>query len=322
MTTTTATPEKKEGMQEEEVTIGKQLFPDAYGQPEATPPVTEPKENAKEEGAIIPTPEPSVTPPAPPVEATPPPVTIDYLDLEAVKGKKAKLKVDGKEIEVPAEELIRNYQTWQHLSRVGQVLGEQKKSIKEELARLEQLRQPTQAQEEVNSWKEVVDPYIRPVNAEVEALKVQVTNLNEALRPTVIKSNVDRTDEMLKVKGLTDFKEYYPRIQNFILENIPPDQLHQFDNQDTFVALYHEMKLEDMVKAPAKSISKTPIVPVPTVPSSNIVPPIESSNASTNIETTSAIDKKIEVATAKAMASASSWDWAEVLRLRGEKATS
>jgi len=302
---------EKEATSEKEMpepTIGEQLFPGAYEQPkEETPEPTKPAENAKEEGAEIPV-------PAPTVEA--PPLTDNYLDTELLKGKKAKLKVDGQEIEVPAEELIRNYQTWQHLSRVGQKIGEQKRELNEEIARLEQLQQPPQQTQVDESWGEVVNPFIKPVNSKIVELEATVKNLNEALRPTLIKSNVDRTDELMKSRGLTDFKDYYPKIQNFLLENVAPEKLHEFDNQDTFIALYQEMKLQDIVNVQAK----TPVIPQPVVSAKpKPIPKVESSNASTNTEITSAIDKKLEAATEKAKASNSSWDWAEVFRLRDEK---
>ena len=296
-----ATPTEK-GMPEEEPTISKQLFPEVYEQPqeitpaqEITPVETKPSVNAKVEGAVVES-QSEITPA--PVEAQPS-LTDDYLDIEAVKGKKVKLKVDGQEMEVPFEELVKNHQTWQHLSRVGRVVGEQRKSLVEERAELERLRR-SQAEDYL-----VTD--VPSVNDEVVALKAEVVNLRSAIQPTLAQMTLERADSDLKHRGLNDFKSYVPKIREFILANVPAERQGMYDNIETFVSMYQEMKLDDMIRTqPSKPSAATP----------KIVPPIESASAPTNVQATSQLKKDYEAAYKRAQESGDVRLWGEAIKLK------
>lgn len=301
-----ATPTEK-GMPEEEPTISKQLFPEVYEQPqeitpaqEITPVETKPSVNAKVEGAVVES-QSEITPA--PVEAQPS-LTDDYLDIEAVKGKKVKLKVDGQEMEVPFEELVKNHQTWQHLSRVGRVVGEQRKSLVEERAELERLRR-SQAEDYL-----VTD--VPSVNDEVVALKAEVVNLRSAIQPTLAQMTLERADSDLKHRGLNDFKSYVPKIREFILANVPAERQGMYDNIETFVSMYQEMKLDDMVRS--SSTPTPPVKPLATTP--KIVPPIESASAPTNVQATSQLKKDYEAAYKRAQESGDVRLWGEAIKLK------
>ena len=301
-----ATPTEK-GMPEEEPTISKQLFPEVYEQPqeitpaqEITPVETKPSVNAKVEGAVVES-QSEITPA--PVEAQPS-LTDDYLDIEAVKGKKVKLKVDGQEMEVPFEELVKNHQTWQHLSRVGRVVGEQRKSLVEERAELERLRR-SQAEDYL-----VTD--VPSVNDEVVALKAEVVNLRSAIQPTLAQMTLERADSDLKHRCLNDFKSYVPKIREFILANVPAERQGMYVNIETFVFMYQDMKLDDMVRS--SSTPTPPVKPLATTP--KIVPPIESASAPTNVQATSQLKKDYEAAYKRAQESGDVRLWGEAIKLK------
>ena len=305
-----ATPTEK-GMPEEEPTISKQLFPEVYEQPqeitpaqEITPVETKPSVNAKVEGAVVES-QSEITPA--PVEAQPS-LTDDYLDIEAVKGKKVKLKVDGQEMEVPFEELVKNHQTWQHLSRVGRVVGEQRKSLVEERAELERLRRSQQT-ENGNDLELLNDT---PPNSEVVELKAELASLRSAIQPTLVQMTLERADSDLKHRGLNDFKSYVPKIREFILANVPAERQGMYDNIETFVSMYQEMKLDDMVRS--SSTPTPPVKPLATTP--KIVPPIESASAPTNVKATSQLKKDYEAAYNRAQESGDVRLWGEAIRLK------
>ena len=300
-----ATPVEK-GMPEEEPTIGKQLFPEAYEPPQdITPAESKPDEIAKVEDEVVNP--PKVEAATPSVEAQPPQAD-DYLDIEAVKGKKVKLKVDGQEMEVPFEELVKNHQTWQHLSRVGRVVGEQRKSLVEERAELERLRRSQQT-ENGNDLELLNDT---PPNSEVVELKAELASLRSAIQPTLVQMTLERADSDLKHRGLNDFKSYVPKIREFILANVPAERQGMYDNIETFVSMYQEMKLDDMVRS--SSTPTPPVKPLATTP--KIVPPIESASAPTNVQATSQLKKDYEAAYNRAQESGDVRLWGEAIRLK------
>lgn len=94
--------------------------------------------------------EPPVEPPAPPPAAPEPkpavpaaaaePKAPEYLDLSQISGKLVKLKVDGVEMDVPAEEVFKNHQLDRHLTQRGQSLAEQERVLKEMQGELTKLK--------------------------------------------------------------------------------------------------------------------------------------------------------------------------------------
>lgn len=289
-----------EGEQKVEQTTTEKLFPDLVKS--ATP--LPAQENAQVEGAEI---KPEVQPPV----ATEP-QTVDYLDSQAMS-KKVKTKVDGIEGEATIEELIRGYQTAQHLSRIGQKIGEERRAIREEIGRLEQLRQPaTQAEQpQAGQYDEIVMPYITPVIQENMRLRQAVDSLSVSLQPLAYQQNLDKIDADLKKDGKTDFKTYLPQIEAKIL-SMPQEQAVMYDTEIGFKLLYQEMKMNDLAKKPS----------IPDVRPKAPIVPIESATQPTNTTTKSALVKEYNEAVRRAKESSSSEDWGRVIQLKEEMAKS
>ena len=101
--------------------------------------------------------------PVKPVEVKP--SEDEALTLDSLKGKKVKVKIDGVEKVVNAEDLWKGYQTDQHLSQKGQKIGEDLRALAVERARLATLQTPPPKVEVPailadNPWAEEMKPFV------------------------------------------------------------------------------------------------------------------------------------------------------------------
>ena len=117
------------------VMIGAKLFPEEFAPTQET---LGPEPDTEEAPAQEPAPETDPVKEAPPAVEPPEPAQVptapalpEILDLSALQGKKLRVKVDGQEMEVPAEDFVKNYQLELHLNRKGQALNEQRRAIEE-----------------------------------------------------------------------------------------------------------------------------------------------------------------------------------------------
>ena len=195
----------------------EQLFPDFFvgegdqrqitmQRQEMPPPPEKPAEPPKPA-------EPEV-PPAEPAAKGP-----EYLDLSQISGKLVKVKVDGVETDVPAEELVKNYQLDRHLTQRGQSLAAKEKELKQANDEL------LAAQREAAEAPPPPAGTTSKPDTRVEAALKKVAELEAAIKPVVTKEKVDagleRLDRMVRANlGFEDFKAKIPEVRAEIAKQV------------------------------------------------------------------------------------------------------
>lgn len=241
----------------------------------------------------------------------------EVISLDVLKGKKVKVKIDGEERIVNAEDVWKGYQTDQHLTKKGQTLGEERRKLLDERRQLEELKSSLLAKqqevkkpvpEEVEAWKDTIDPFISPVNQRVEQLEQVLSQMREVVRPVQYENNLKQLDSTFKKDGFDDFRDYVPRIEEAIYK-MPEGQQRSYDSWEGYRALYMEMKLKDMksqtsVSARPVSSDERPIPPVAVESGSSAKSPVD-------------VDAQYNKAFERATKSGRTEDWMEVVALKG-----
>ena len=237
----------------------------------------------------------------------------DFLDTEQIGNKKVRVKVDGVEMDVTFKDLMRGYQTEQHLTKKGQKLGEKERSLKEiEQSLVTRVSTPQTIipSGEPDPIAEVVNPYVTPLKQEIADLKKTVTELKGATQPLEYQQNLKRVDNYLKGKGYEDFMQYVPEIEQIIL-GLPVEEQVEYDNPLSFMNLYKDFKIRDLKKQPKDAKPLPDERPKPKVSEIKV----ESSTGS--IVTTDEKAVKDKSLFDKAVESGKTEDWIRVLNHRG-----
>lgn len=269
-------PVVQEPVEEKEPTTSERLFPDLFNPASEPAPVDE--EKAEPEPAPAepeaPTPDPGTEPPSAVPEPEPHKTVEDILDIAAFQGKKVRVKVDGEEMEVPAETLIKNFQLESHLTRKGQQLGEQKRAL-EELRKELLEKTNTDASAVEDAIDEGESPQVvKKLQEQLDATRKQLAEVSAVVSPILFQRNVDALDNQVKqTLGFDDFKTYVPKIQKFIREQMrdpehpTPQEVAMFDTPQFYLSKYQEMKLRELSKPPAP-----PPLPPTTAPAAPAAP--------------------------------------------------
>jgi hypothetical protein len=227
--------------------------PPPANEPPAEPP-TEPPQEPPAEPATPPAGPPPETQPPPP-EPAPQPTAEEFIDLEKLQSRKVKTVIDGEERVVSLADVVRNYQTDQHLGRVGHMIGEQRRQLAEERRQLESMRPssptPQRQRDPYDGADESqADPRIEKMMRENESLRHQVSQMMTALQPTMFETARSRVDNELKSQGFTDFLDYIPKIDAHVAGVKDENLFRYYNTPEGAKALYFQMKARDLTKAP------------------------------------------------------------------------
>lgn len=258
---------------------------------------------------------PQEKPAAAPAPVAKPEVKADeVIDLEALKGKKVKIIVGGKEEVVPAEDAFRRLQLDSHLTKKAQTLDQREHELNErEKANRTQPAAPKPPAPEDDSIL-ADDPLVKKLVGRLDVLESENKVLRQVTLKTVFEENMAQIGRKLKDQfGFDDFPEYRPRLEQAFRDLSPADQARA-DNEHWWTGKYQELKLKDMsavaTKPPAPA---APVVRLEGVPMEGI-----DGGQGGRSPALDDWDSKYRAAFDKAKASGNSDDWKEVMRLKRE----
>lgn len=202
------------------------------------------------------------TPKAEPQGQIPPtqtPTTPIYLSETELKGKMVKLKVDGIEQDVPADQLVKLTQLERHSNA-------QLMKLAEERAALERDRASFMAQRMPPDPKPVKQEPAVKKSAEVEALEARLMQMegilaqqNETLRPAIQEAGIKRVEQLAKERlGSDDFRSYFDKVREIAISRAQeaiahgrPQDARMYDSDSFYFEQYKEMKLKDLLSKPS-----------------------------------------------------------------------
>lgn len=204
----------------------------------------------------------------------------EVIDLSALAGKMVKIKVDGKDEVVTAEEAFRRVQLDAHLTQKAQELAAKEKSIAErEIA----LKTPTPAAPPAAPSvldKSILmdDPAVQKLFKDSADMAAEIARLNAAAAPMKHAQNMGVIDADLKSKGFDDFEKFRPQLEQKF-NSATPEQRAGMDNANWWEGEYQTLKLRELMgKGPAPA---APVVPPVTRPAGGAMPDIAGGGGST-----------------------------------------
>lgn len=306
-------------------TMTEKLFPDFFVDGEIT---TQRQDISPEAAAdeASEAPKPDVKPETKPEAKGP-----EYLDLTQISGKMVKVKVDGVEMDVPAEDVIKNYQLDRHLTQRGQSLSEKEKELNGLKDTLNEIKAEVLAAPKPGEAPAIPD-------ARIESISKKIEEIESAIRPVVTKEavekGIERLDQAVRENlGYEDFRAKIPEIQAEISKNFKDprkpteEELAKFDTLAMWYQGFQTVKLRELRGKPAEST--LPPKPAPKVPAGPVLdkkpvrPPVaveEAGGASVGGENqTSAWKVQHDAAVKYARESGADEAWQAVFRLKREK---
>jgi hypothetical protein len=189
------------------------------------------------------------------------PTTPVYIKPEDMAGKMAKLKVDGVEQDVPAEDLFKVKQLERHSISQLEMLAKER-------AQFERERQEFLARQTVTKEPEKKEPPVKvtPEMERIAALEAQIKQLNDSTLPARQEAAIKQIEKMAKDKlGTDDFRSYFDKIRDIaVTEGLKAraagdvNAVQFFDSPQFYYQQYQEMKLRDlMTKPPASQVPAT-----------------------------------------------------------------
>lgn len=257
---------------------------------------------------------PAAAAPTEPAKAAPAPVTTqaEVLDFSALAGKKIKMVVDGKEELVSAEDALRRLQLDSHLTQKASALSEKERDIVE---REKNLRRPPVEKPAAPEEESILsdDPMVKKLLARQDALEKELEGHRVVVAKQRYVEGIDRLANHVKTTlGADDFRTYLPKIEDWY-KSLPADQQRLADNDQAFLGKYQELKIKDLVSG-----SHAAVAPVKTLERPSASPmKIEGAEGAARVQLDD-WDTRYVAALAKAKASGSEEDWAEVMVLKRE----
>jgi hypothetical protein len=234
-----------------------------------------------------------------------PPVTEPkYLTPEEFGDQMVKVKIDGVEREVPFRDVVRGYQTDQHLSQKGNKIAQERQTLEEIRRSIAQPQTTSSPTTEVDPLTEILQPYIKPFQDKIQSLESMIAEVSVITGPAKYQANLQKVDARMKGEGFDDFMTYVPKIEDFI-RSLPEDEQLAYDNPLAFIDLYKTQKLKDQLskKEPVKHADQRPTPPVTKIEPSSGTP---TGTDNWQGEYNTAFNKAKKTG-----------DWTEVLRLKG-----
>jgi hypothetical protein len=205
----------------------------------------------------------------PPTQA---PTVPTYLKPEELAGKMVKLKVDGIEQDVPADQLVKLNQLERHSNSLLMKVAQERAQLERE--RQEILSRPVP---EIPNGKvsepQKKAPEIEALEAKMAAMEAQIAQERALMLPQIQEAGIKRVEQMVKERtGFDDYRAYHDKVK---AEAVPEAAKAQaagdinaarfFDSDTFYYQKYQELKLKDLaakVNAP---------VPPPTIPNAPVL---------------------------------------------------
>jgi hypothetical protein len=167
--------------------------------------------------------------------------------------KTYKVKVDGIEMEVNEEELVKGYQTQKALSQRGQKLAEERREF--EMSKSNpvpdtQIPKPDEPLLDGDEayYKEFISPYVNPLKEQIKDLTNQLEEIQSEMRPTRYNTVMEEIDREMKEAGFDDFKEKQAEIENTV-HLMSPERQGVYNNKDGYISIFKSMKLDELKNA-------------------------------------------------------------------------
>lgn len=281
--------------------------------------------------------------PAPATPAAPAPTPGSILDLSKLPpNTMVRMKVDGVEMDVPAEVAVKNLQLERHLNLKSQRL-EAERAAWEEERRKQQTPALVTNTPPAPSAEPGKAPPAGAEAARIASLEAQLAAVQAQIAPQVFQEGLKRLDTYVRGQlGADDFMTYAPKIREFVDGEMAKPEVRnnaaavqQLDSQAFWYGKYQEMKLKDMMagRAPSPAPAPHPVNPVvaPVVippgttavldRNGNVVPiPVIESSTGVPSRTTPEADwqTRYQTAFAKAKETGKNEDWQDVFRIKRE----
>lgn len=286
------------------------LFPDMVGTEK--PGAPQKPEDLKETSAPA-TPAPEAAKPAAPA---PEPAKAEVLDLDALKGKKIKMVVDGKEELVSAEDALRRLQLDSHLTQKAQRLDAKEQEIVEKEKALKKPQEPAKPADPEEESILSDDPLVKKLLRRLDAQEKELESHRAVIVKQQYTEGVERLANHVKATlGADDFKTYLPKIEDWF-RSLPPEQRQAADNDQAFLSKYQELKLKDLISGSHAAVA--PVKPAAPVERPASVPmKVEGAEGAARVQLDD-WDIRLKAALDKAKLSGSDDDWADVVALKRE----
>lgn len=198
-----------------------------------------------------------------------PPAPI-YLNESELKGKMVKLKVDGIEQDVPADQLLKLNQLERHSNAQLMKLAEERAALERDRATF--LSQRTQTTPEQKPTKQ--EPAVKK-SVEVEALEArlaqmeaQIVQQNETLRPAIQEAGIKRVEQLAKDKlGADDFRFYFDKVREVAMAKAQDalsrgnqNEARMYDSDSFYYETYKDMKIKDLMAKPSVLNPTAPVL--------------------------------------------------------------
>lgn len=222
-------------------------------------------EDASKVLPVTATPTPTTQLQTPPTVTPTPPV---YITEDDLKGKMAKLKVDGVEQDVPADSLLKTNQLERHLNTQLMNVAEERRKLELERSALQRPITPAQTPEAKPAAKpdQKKAPEIEMLEDRLAKTQANLEALYQTIRPQIQDAGVKMLDKRVKEAfGADDYMAYHDKIKELAKAEASkpevsnnPQVLNYLDSSEYYFQTYKDMKLRD-------TISKPPTAPVPAV---------------------------------------------------------
>ena len=175
-----------------------------------------------------------------------------------------KVKVDGIETEVDADELVKGYQTQKALSQRGQKLADERREFESLRTNPvpEAPKDPIPTAENLlegddEYYKEFISPYVNPLKEQIKKLSTQLEDVQSEMRPARYNTVQDEIEQEMKTAGFDDYKEKLPEIE-LAVQGMSKERQGVYNNKDGFVSIFKSMKLDELKNA--KNIAPTKVI--------------------------------------------------------------
>lgn len=322
---------KQPGQSEPQPGTTQRLFPDWAQLPsgQAVPPTSLPKDAVVKKDT--PPTEPKKEAGAPTVPPTPAPATEDPIDPEALKGKKIKLKIDGKEEIRAAEDILKGVQLESSLTQRAQILDQKEHALneREKAVRLqvEQLiphlpkpGEPPKPAEPDPAKDSIVsdDPLVKKLLQDNQELRTRLDDMEKVTGKLRYEESMSGLAAHVKTTtGFDDFSSYRPKMEQAFRALTPEQKRYADSNPEWWISQFLIFKNQDLqaqLNAPA-----APAATPPSRPPAEPMPGIGGGGgAPTSAQQPSGWDTKYAEAFKRASESGRTEDWMAVLRLKEE----
>jgi hypothetical protein len=188
-----------------------------------------------------------------------------YIKPEDMVGKMAKLKVDGVEQDVPAEDLFKVKQLERHsISQLEQLAKERAQLERDRAEFLARNQAPIEPPKPIKQEKKL--PEVEALESRLAQMEQSIAQERAILMPQIQEAGIKRVEQMAKERtGFDDYRAYHERIRQEAFAEAQKAQaagdmqaVKFFDSDGFYFQKYQEMKLRDLS---AKPIPTTPINP-------------------------------------------------------------